>query len=612
MNMVKVDVKKIAVKYCTDVVDTSVDKAFIQASLLEWYRAKRRMMPWRGDLTSIPRSAYGTWISEVMLQQTRVETVIEYWNRWMAVFPDVRTLAMATPDEVNKMWAGLGYYRRAQMLLKGAIKVVEDYDGVLPDTTQELLNIPGIGPYTAGAIASIAYDKAEPLVDGNVMRVFSRLLAMKLEVGGGAMEKQCWKIAADLVPSESPGDFNQALMELGATVCKPTSPDCASCPLGSVCHARILVDHARSHGFVSTALPSKTAATAAGVLDLFTKKRKNTDAIDVEDTVPAAVVFQDDLDYDLALLPRDVTEFPRKVAKKKAKELTFSVCVLRTRSFADDSAAGAAVGAADRKLEYRYLFVRRPATGLLANQWEFPSIGITSEAVELSAEDTAEGREGDAEGVPAVIGAADLWAPFPAYFVDSLHMRWQLGDSVDGSCDCKTGVKDESMCSPTNALLLETQASNDFEPILHVFSHQRHTMHITLRDVQVVSRSIAEASAAAPVASKWMTAAEIVEAGITTGCKKILTQVTKTTAPRAGKAMAENKAAAAVKAPRNAPMKVKAEEKVLSEHANVQDVIEIIDDGDEVLVAKGPLNAFDLMKKASAKTHAPATKRAKK
>jgi A/G-specific adenine glycosylase len=127
-----------------------------------------------------------------MLQQTRVETVIAYWNRWMTTFPDVSSLAAASPDEVNKLWAGLGYYRRCQMLLKGAQKIEADFGGVVPSTVPELLTIPGIGPYTAGAIASIAFGQPEALVDGNVIRVFSRLFAIKLELGGGGLEKVCW------------------------------------------------------------------------------------------------------------------------------------------------------------------------------------------------------------------------------------------------------------------------------------------------------------------------------------------------------------------------------------------------------------------------------------
>ena len=166
-------------------VDISISDstiASVQEQLLAWYHENRRMLPWRGDALDDgtmppPPSAYGTWVSEIMLQQTRVETVIPYWIKWMAKYPDVRSLAASTEDEVNALWAGLGYYRRAQSLLKGARKVVEAFDGVMPGTVDELKTVPGIGPYTAGAISSIAFSRVEPLVDGNVIRVLVPLTA---------------------------------------------------------------------------------------------------------------------------------------------------------------------------------------------------------------------------------------------------------------------------------------------------------------------------------------------------------------------------------------------------------------------------------------------------
>jgi A/G-specific adenine glycosylase len=164
--------------------------AGLRTKLLSWYRENRRMLPWRGDevdgILAPAVSAYGIWVSEIMLQQTRVETVIPYWRRWMERFPTIEVLARATPDEVNALWAGLGYYRRAQQLLKGAQSVVSTFKGKIPDTAEDLKKIPGIGPYTAGAISSIAFGKTEPLVDGNVIRVLSRLFALQVwyqEVG---------------------------------------------------------------------------------------------------------------------------------------------------------------------------------------------------------------------------------------------------------------------------------------------------------------------------------------------------------------------------------------------------------------------------------------------
>lgn len=204
-------------------------------------------MPWRGDAIEgfaapPPMTAYGTWVSEIMLQQTRVETVIAYWHRWMDRFPTLNHLAAASPEEVNSCWAGLGYYRRAQNLLKGAKHVIEKYGGKIPETVAELLTIPGVGPYTAGAIASVAYGRVECVVDGNVIRVLSRLRAMRQE--GRVLEKQCWQAAAQLVDPIDPGNFNQAIMEHGAVVCKPQNPVCLEdaglCSLSDICMARRL------------------------------------------------------------------------------------------------------------------------------------------------------------------------------------------------------------------------------------------------------------------------------------------------------------------------------------------------------------------------------------
>ena len=213
---------------------------------MEWYRTNRRKFPWRGD--TLPDgaappapSAYGTWISEIMLQQTRTETVIPYWNRWMETYPTVQHLAAADIEQVNRLWAGLGYYRRARQLLDGSKMIVSEFGSVVPDTVQQLLTVPGIGPYTAGAIASIAYGKSEALVDGNVIRVLSRLRAINTKMGP-ELNKQCWKLAQNLVDIENAGEFNQGLMELGSVVCKPTNPQCSSCPISSFCSAKQIED----------------------------------------------------------------------------------------------------------------------------------------------------------------------------------------------------------------------------------------------------------------------------------------------------------------------------------------------------------------------------------
>jgi A/G-specific adenine glycosylase len=200
---------------------------------VRWYRRHRRRLPWRGT-----RDPYRIWVSEVMLQQTRVETVREYYRRWLRQFPTLRALADAPVSRVLKMWEGLGYYSRARNLHRAAKLIVgrarppgapRTARRSVPTNVVELLKLPGIGRYTAGAIASIAFDQRAPVVDGNVRRVFARVF------GRSGHE---WETAEALLPEQNCGDFNQALMELGALVCRPANPRCAVCPLRRVCATR--------------------------------------------------------------------------------------------------------------------------------------------------------------------------------------------------------------------------------------------------------------------------------------------------------------------------------------------------------------------------------------
>ena len=201
-------------------------------SLLAWYDRCARNLPWRGF-----HDAYRTWISEAMLQQTRVETVLSYYPRFLELFPTLSALAQASESEVLKAWEGLGYYSRARNLWKGARQVITDFGGVIPRDPSLLQKISGIGQYTAGAIASIAYDVPVPAVDGNVIRVVSRLYGIRSNATEADTLRRIRKLAASLVPEERPGDYNQAVMDLGATVCIPGTPDCGRCPLTSFCNA---------------------------------------------------------------------------------------------------------------------------------------------------------------------------------------------------------------------------------------------------------------------------------------------------------------------------------------------------------------------------------------
>jgi A/G-specific adenine glycosylase len=197
-----------------------INPSFSQ-KLLVWYRQNARRLPWRGLA-----DPYAIWVSEIMAQQTRVETVIPYFTRWMGRFPTVETLAAATEQEVLSMWEGLGYYGRARSLLKAARIVTVTYGGQLPRNLIELERLPGIGRYTAAAVCSIAFGQSEPVLDGNVKRVLSRVFDIATPVNTPGGEKQCWNLAEKLIPSEEPGDYNQAMMELGATLCTPRSPAC--------------------------------------------------------------------------------------------------------------------------------------------------------------------------------------------------------------------------------------------------------------------------------------------------------------------------------------------------------------------------------------------------
>ena len=201
-----------------------------RAQLLAWFDEHQRQLPWRHV-----EDAYAVWVSEIMLQQTQVATVIDYFERWMERFPTVEALAIAEVEEVLEMWSGLGYYRRARYLHRAAGVVVDAHAGALPETVSELKALPGIGPYTAGAIASIAFGQPEPLVDGNVMRVLSRVDAIEGDPKRAPAKGYIWGLAAELVDSQRPGDFNQALMELGSQICTPGDPKCSICPVRPWC-----------------------------------------------------------------------------------------------------------------------------------------------------------------------------------------------------------------------------------------------------------------------------------------------------------------------------------------------------------------------------------------
>ncbi len=203
--------------------------------LLAWYGRHARKLPWREH-----SDPYSVWVSEIMLQQTRVETVIPYYARWMQRFPGIEALAGASMQEVLSAWEGLGYYGRARNLHKSAQIVMQEYHGRLPEGARQLIKLPGVGRYTAGAIASIAFGQDEPTLDGNIRRVLARHFNVDEDARSTHGEQTLWRLAAEHPPGGRAGDYNQALMDLGACVCTPKSPDCPSCPLMDTCQARRL------------------------------------------------------------------------------------------------------------------------------------------------------------------------------------------------------------------------------------------------------------------------------------------------------------------------------------------------------------------------------------
>jgi A/G-specific adenine glycosylase len=205
----------------------------LQSRLLNWYNKNKRILPWRDH-----PDPYAVWVSEIMLQQTRVDTVIPYFERWMRLFPSVDTLAKAPERAILNAWEGLGYYSRARNLHKAAKVVTKKNGGKLPDEADGLIKLPGVGRYTAGAIASIAFGRDEPALDGNLKRVYARLFDVAEPIDSAQGEKRLWGIARENLPKGRAGEFNQALMDLGATICIPKIPRCEACPVTKVCRAR--------------------------------------------------------------------------------------------------------------------------------------------------------------------------------------------------------------------------------------------------------------------------------------------------------------------------------------------------------------------------------------
>lgn len=285
----------------------------IANKLLKWYAGRKRSLPWRAR-----PEPYAVWVAEIMAQQTRLETMLPYYERWMKRFPTARVLAAASEQEVLALWEGLGYYSRARNLHRAAQLVVEQHDGRLPADVAALRRLPGIGPYSAGAIASLAFGLDEAAVDGNAMRVLSRVFNVDQPVDTSSGKARIWALAREHLPTGRAADYNQALMDLGASLCAPQNPDCEKCPIRSHCAARRLGIQAKR---------------------------------------------------------------PVRKAAREAPLRRFAAAVIRRRG--------------------RVLIRQRPARGLLAGMWEFPSVELRGRARPQAA---LRGALEEALGIPLELG----------------------------------------------------------------------------------------------------------------------------------------------------------------------------------------------------------------
>ncbi|MBO5590312.1 MAG: A/G-specific adenine glycosylase [Acidaminococcaceae bacterium] len=307
--------------------------------LMRWYDENKRELPWR---TESPRDPYKVWVSEIMLQQTRVEAVKSYYTNWMEHFPDIPSLAAAEEDEVVRQWQGLGYYSRARNLHTAVREVMETYGGHVPETREEISKLKGIGEYTAGAILSMAYGKRETAVDGNVLRVFARIYDIEENILSAKVKKEVTELVKARQDVARPGDFNEALMDLGATVCIPGQPRCEVCPLCGVCMAKA----AGKENEIPLRITKKEVPVEPLTVFVVKAMAEDLSAQTVQNSVaknPDAQLLQCDAEKKL------VAQSARRGNAKKSD--------------------------ASQKEKVFYLLHRRPAKGLLAGMWEFPNCG---------------------------------------------------------------------------------------------------------------------------------------------------------------------------------------------------------------------------------------------
>lgn len=446
---------------------------------------------------AIPVTGYRVWVSEIMLQQTRVEAVIPFWIKWMKSFPTVYDLAAATEDEVNAHWAGLGFYRRARYLHQGAKYVVQELDGKLPTTPQGLLKISGIGPYTASAIASIAYGVCVPVVDGNVCRVLSRLKGIANHIKHPILkDKLGWKLAAQIVEAgdgSSPGLVNQALMELGATYCAPA---------GSGIDDR---DPLKDY-YLSTKLGRAYLATLNdGGSDLcetiFCSPRKK--CCELCDPGGIQIVyerFRESITSDGTTMEEAAkighSALPTDPPKKDKREEDLAMAVILNRS--EINGVNSSTNHND---SIRYLMVKRPKEGLLAGQWEFPNVCVKIREKNKKKTATTTPTKGPKK--------TDRERALSKFLLRDLFLNHSNSDITIAVAN------------------LTRRADN--EPLEHIFSHVKHYMWVEvgeLTDVNLGDDDL-ECITQSGKNLRWMNKEDMKKVGITSGVKKVLQAVEK-------------------------------------------------------------------------------------
>jgi A/G-specific adenine glycosylase len=465
-------------------------------------------------------TAYGIWVSEIMLQQTRVEAVIPYWLKWMTSFPTVHDLALATAEQVNSHWAGLGFYRRARLLHTGAKRVVDDYNGIVPNTVDELMKIEGIGRYTASAIASMAYGVEVPVVDGNVLRVLSRLTGIANHIKAGVMKDDLgWILAEKIVKSRpspgvdgnvdyetigSPGEVNQALMELGATYCSPNG-------------SGVDADDPLKEFYMSTQLGlaigrvmcDGSAINRSHIEDLLTSKfaslgNKGSLCCRLCETNGVSTAFDGIIEQiSNNSTTQSMTHQHRENVYAIAGHSTLPICP-PTKSKREEVIAVAVMTSQIIGKGRCWLMVKRPSEGLLAGQWEFPSVCLWNSA------EHSTGKKGKGKTDKPLTA---IEVPLVDPKLRSSALNSFLSDAFKSSGHL-TSVK-------VNTSVIMNKRKQLNESIVHIFSHVRHTQWI---EHGVIKESVLSERWKLNDGREigWMTQGDMLNVGITSAIRKIL------------------------------------------------------------------------------------------